>query len=134
MAATIGLVLDCVDPEALARPLHPPRPEYIWEVDPDLADHARRFVDTFNRLFDGNLPAPLPAQAERYWRAYCGNEIVGRCVRLAYDDAVSPPRNYHWGICRDTGERLRVQEFWHVDIWTTARYRAAFRGWRCPEL
>jgi hypothetical protein len=31
--------------------LHPPRPQYVWKVDGDLAQHARRFIDTFNVLF-----------------------------------------------------------------------------------
>lgn len=112
-----------------------PRPKYVWKVDEDLADHARRFIETFNTLFGERLPPPEPAQAGRYWRAYDANEILGRCVRLGYDDTVSPMRHYHWAICRGADGKLAVQEFWHSEVWTTARYSSALPpGGRCPDL
>jgi hypothetical protein len=115
--------------------LHPPRPQYVWKVDGDLAQHARRFIDTFNALFGEELPPPDPAQAERYWDAYDDNEIVGRCVRLGCDDRVVPIRHYHWAICRDERGEFAVQEFWKSEVWTTTRYSSALRfGGRCPEL
>jgi hypothetical protein len=115
--------------------LHPPRPKYVWEVDDELAEHARRFIDAFNRLFGEELPPPDPRQAERYWHAYDGNGILGRCVRLGYDDRVLPIRHYHWGICHVRLGECAVQEFWSPEVWTTTRYRSALRGgWRCPEL
>ena len=115
--------------------LHPPRPKYVWEVDEELAEHARRFVDAFNRLFGEELPPPDPGQAEVYWHGYDGNEILGRCVRLGCDDRVLPMRHYHWAICHvGTGE-VAVQEFSSPELWTTTRYRSALRGrGRCPEL
>jgi hypothetical protein len=115
--------------------LDPPRPQYVWKVDEDLAWQARRFIDTFNTLFREELPAPEPAQAEHYWHAYDDNEILGRCVRLGYDDTVLPIRHYHWAICRGAHGEFAVQELWKPELWTTTRYRSALRGggWRCSE-
>jgi len=113
--------------------LFPPRPKYVWNVDKELAQQARRFIDIFNRLFNEKLPPPEPAYAGSYWHAFVDNEIVGRCVRLGYNDAVSPVLQYHWAICSKDG--FVVQEFWHTEVWTTQRYRAA-QGYsqRCPDL
>jgi hypothetical protein len=99
-------------------------PEYVWNVDDELAHQARRFVDTFNRLLGTGLPAPEPAQADAYWQASEDNVIRGRCVRLGYDDTVSPIRHYHWAICPGAGGELVVEEFWKGEVWTTERYRA----------
>jgi hypothetical protein len=113
----------------------PQRPEYVWEVDKHLAQQARRFIDTFNTLFGDRLPPPDPAQAELYWLAYDDNEILGRCVRLGYDNTILPIRNYHWAICRAADGGFVVQEFWEHEIWTTTRYHSTLRGFgRCPEL
>jgi hypothetical protein len=115
--------------------LHRPRPKYVWEVDKHLAQQARRFIDTFNTLFGESLPPPDPAQAELYWHAYADNEIVGRCVRLGYDDSTLPIRQYHWAICRAADGGFVVQEFWKPEIWTTTRYRSTLRDFgRCPDL
>ena len=97
------------------------RPEYVWAVDDELAAQARRFVMAFEDLFGDKIPAPEPAQAQRYWQAYEDNEIVGRCVRLGYDQG-EPRRHYHWAIRPRFGE-LTVHEFWDTEVWTTARYR-----------
>jgi hypothetical protein len=106
----------------------------VWEVDEDLARHAMRFVDTFNTLFGNELPPPEPIHDERYWQAYEDNEILGRCVRLGFDDKVSPIRHYHWAICRGVSGDFEVQEFWKPEVWTTKRYRSAPRsGGRCPQ-
>jgi len=106
------------------------RPKYVWKVDPELARHANRFLAAFSALFGERLPPPEPAQAERYWNACEGNEILGRCARLGYEVG----RSYHWAICRDDARGLVVQDFWHPDVWTTTRYRSALRfGGRCPE-
>ena len=111
----------------------PQPPKYIWDVDKELAQQARRFIDTFNTLFREKLPPPEPAQAESYWHACNDNEIVGRCVRLGYNDAVSPVLQYHWAICRK--DDIVVQEFWHPEVWTTERYRSiSGYGSRCPDL
>ena len=111
------------------------RPKYVWKVDRVLAEQARRFIQVFNALFGEELPPPDPAQAEWYWYAYRRNEILGRCVRLGYDDARVPTRHYHWAICRGSGGELTVQEFWHSELWTTSRYRGTLedRG-RCLDL
>ncbi len=118
-----------------ARMVPPPRREFVWQVDHDLAVQARRFIDAFNSLFGEELPAPDPSQAEQYWYAYKRNVIAGRCVRLGYDDTVSPIRHYHWAICRGANGEFAVQEFWKSEVWTTTRYRSALRiGGGCPEL
>lgn len=109
----------------LGAALHQPRPKYVWEVDKDLAQQARRFIDTFNMLFGEYLPPPDPAQAERYWHAYDDNEILGRCVRLGCDDTILPIRHYHWAICRAADGGFAVQEFWKNEVWTTTQYRSA---------
>jgi len=108
-------------------------PEYVWKVDKDLAEHAKRFIDTFNALFGEELPPPEPVQAGRYWNAYDGNEILGRCVRIGHAPPGSP--HYHWAICKGDAGEFAVQEFWHPEVWTTVRYRSALRyGGRCPDL
>ena len=115
--------------------LYPPRPRYVWKVDEDLAQQARKFIGAFNTLFGEKLPPPDPAQAELYWHACEDNEILGRCVRLGLDDRISPVRHYHWAICRGAHGEFAVQEFWKSEVWTTTRYRSALRGGeRCPEI
>lgn len=115
--------------------LRPRPPKYIWNVDTELAEQARRFIDAFRVLFGDQLPPPEPKQVERYWHACQDNEILGRCVRLGYNDAVSPVLQYHWAICRRDDYSFRVQEFWHPEVWTTERYRTVI-GYvgRCPNL
>jgi len=119
--------------ESVVGSLSPPM-EFVWHVDDELATQARRFVDTFNALFGDELPAPIREYAEVYWSAYAGATILGRCVRLGQTDTL-PLRYYHWGICIAGGDQLSVQEFWHREIWTTARYRAALQeDGGCPEV
>jgi hypothetical protein len=108
-----------------ARSFQRREPEYVWNVDDELARQARRFVDTFNGLFGDELPSPEPSQAERYWQAHADNDVNGRCVRLGYDDTVSPTRHYHWAICHGPDGELVVEEFWNDEVWTTTRYREA---------
>jgi hypothetical protein len=105
--------------------LAPRMPTYVWKVDDELAHRARRFVDTFNRLFGEELPPPEPAQAERYWHAHKSNNVVGRCVQLGYDDTRFPNPYYHWAIHRGPDGELVVDEFWKDEIWTTTRYDRA---------
>ena len=120
--------------ELVPRSLRWSPPACVWTVDPDLAAHAKRFIQTFRDLFGEDLPSPEPAQADRYWRAYAANQILGRCARLGWDDTTSPIRHYHWAICRAEGA-FAVQEFWNPEGWTTQRYRGALRGGeRCPDL
>ncbi|MFN8574486.1 MAG: hypothetical protein U0132_20710 [Gemmatimonadaceae bacterium] len=104
--------------------LFPPQPQYVWEVDEELARQASRFVDTFNRLFGEHLPEPLPSRAKEYWKACRGNWIVGRCVRLGRNPDVVPTQHYHWAIRRKADGHLEVDEFWDADVWTTKRYRS----------
>jgi len=113
----------------------PKRSKYIWKVDKELAARARRFTDTFSTLFGDKLPPPEPAQAEIYWHACQDNQILGRCVRIGYNNAVSPALQYHWAVCRTNDDTFGVQEFWQPEVWTTERYRSALRyNGRCPNL
>jgi hypothetical protein len=113
----------------------PELPKYIWNVDKELAEQARRFIDVFRTLFGEHLPPPEPSQAESYWYACKDNEILGRCVRLGYNDAMSPVLQYHWAICRGDDGNFTAREFWHPEVWTTQRYRSTLRyGGRCPNL
>ncbi len=105
---------------AVAASLRRTRPRYVWKVDDDLAEHARRFIEAFNELFSEMLPPPESSQAEVYWHAYEANQIVGRCVRIG--SSPPPIRHYHWAI-RGGRKGLSVDEFWDTDVWTTARYR-----------
>jgi hypothetical protein len=112
----------------------PPTREFLWQVDDELAKGARRFVDTFNALFDDDLPAPIGDYAAVYWAACEQAGILGRCVRLGESDT-QPGRYYHWAICRALDGQLAVQEVWDQQIWTTERYRGALQlDGRCPEL
>jgi hypothetical protein len=99
-------------------------PEYVWEVDEIIRQRAVKFVETFNNLFGERLPYPSPANADDYWMASSAWKVIGRCVRIGFDDSVRPVRQYHWAIDRDAKYRPIVKEFWDTEIWTTARYRA----------
>lgn len=103
----------------------PPKYVYVWDVDPDLTAAAERFIDTFNTLFDADLPAAEPDHARQYWSARQRNRIIGRCARLGRDDA-APPNHYHWAVGRSGAV---VDEFWDTDVWTTQRYRSERLGW-----
>jgi hypothetical protein len=138
----VGLAARARDPVALAAlresvvlyaedvmlGIEPSSPEYEWAVEEELSRHAKRFIDTFNSLFGETLPSPDPVHAERYWRAYDDNDILGRCVRLGGDDRVMPPHHYHWIVSKDYDGtyygRYYVKESWNSEVWTTARYRA----------
>ena len=101
----------------------PPTYEFIWRVDPDLARQAQRFIDCFNGMFGKLLPAALADQAEAFWWAADENDIVGRCVRLGYDDSTRAVRHYHWAVRPDLVRGPNLHEFWDADVWTTQRYR-----------
>jgi hypothetical protein len=103
----------------------PPKIEYDWRVDPELAEPAGKFVATFNALFRESLPEPESENAGTFWNAAEENNVFGRCVRLGYDDTVSPIRQYHWAVFRGEDMTMNVQEFWHPEIWTTKRYYSA---------
>jgi len=111
------------------------RPKYVWKVDKEIVDRARRFIGTFNALFGPELPPAESGHAESYWHAYRENDILGRCVRLGYDNGFSPVRHYHWAICLGPDGSFLVQEFWKPEVWTTERYRSMLgnRG-QGPEL
>jgi hypothetical protein len=105
--------------------MRPEPPQYVWQVDATLAAQARRFVDTFNALFKEDLPPPEAVSAQTHWAACQRNKIAGRCVRLGYNDALAPTQQYHWAIYRTPDGTLAAEEFWHPELWTTERYRAA---------
>ena len=97
--------------------------EYVWDVDDIIETRAKQFVATFNELFTELLPEPVPDNAESFWIACDKWKILGRCVRIGFDDNVRPLKHYHWAIDRDTEYELSVTEFWDTVIWTTERYR-----------
>jgi hypothetical protein len=99
-------------------------PEYVWEVDELIQQRAAQFVETFNALFGEDLPRPAPENAEVFWGASDEWDVIGRCVRLGFDDRDLPVRHYHWAIDRGAKNRSVVNEFWDTEIWTTARYSA----------
>jgi hypothetical protein len=103
----------------------PLEPRYIWEVDDDLTRLARRFIDTFNALLGDELPPADAEHAEEFWHACGRNKILGRCVRVGYEDRVTPTQHYHWGIRLSGSGTLEVEDFWSPEIWTTERYRSA---------
>lgn len=98
-------------------------PEYIWQVDRDVTDRASLFVQEFNELFDATLPAPTADNAQSFWVAGREWKVLGRCVRIGFDDRVEPTRHYHWAIETDSQSDLNAREFWDTELWTTARYR-----------
>jgi hypothetical protein len=104
-----------------AKAMRRPRFEYVWQVDPALAEAAGRFVDAFNVLFGKELPAPTANNAELYWNACEESEVVGRCVRIG--QTLAPTRYYHWAVRQDAEGQLSVDEFWHDQIVTTEDYR-----------
>ena len=101
-------------------------PAVEWRVDDELARQAARFIATFNALFpDGSpLPSPSAKNADVYWSACDPKSVVGRCVRLGYDDG---PTYYHW-VIKWAEQGLIVDDFWAPEIWTTTRYRAERLG------
>jgi len=102
----------------------PAPPVYQWRVDAELAQRAARFVDTFNALFPNGrrLPAPIAANADEFWVGNPERRILGRCVRLGWDQQV-PTRYYHWAIRKGADLSLEVEDFWDTEVWTTERYR-----------
>jgi len=100
-----------------------PDPEYVWQVDDVVESRARRFVEEFNRLFNESLPQPNAENAEIFWHACDASMLIGRCVRIGFDDSVQPIRQYHWAIDPHPKHTLITRDFWDTDIWTTQRYR-----------
>ncbi|MCI0359500.1 MAG: hypothetical protein L0211_13570 [Planctomycetaceae bacterium] len=99
-------------------------PEYVWDVDEIVQQRTTQFVDTFNQLFGERLPRPAPDNAKEFWMASSEWKVIGRCVRVGFDDSVRPIRHCHWAIDTDAKYRPVVNEFWDTEIWTTARYRS----------
>jgi hypothetical protein len=97
---------------------------FEWRVDDELADAANRFIRAFHALFPAGdrLPAATAESAAIYWGSCDETAVVGRCVRVGYDDTRKPVMHYHWGI-NQSQERLEVEDFWAPEVWTTERYR-----------
>ncbi len=98
-------------------------PEYVWQVDDIVQTRALQFVATFNDLLNESLPEPVAGNAEAFWNACQEWKIVGRCVRIGFDDSALPINHYHWALDHDADYNLIVRDFWDTDIWTTQRYR-----------
>ncbi|QUY42134.1 hypothetical protein [Acaryochloris marina] len=107
---------------------NPEEPEYIWQVDPLIEQRAMKFVHTFNQLFNESLPEPTSKHVREYFAAYREWELVGRCVRIGFDDSSKPIRHYHWAIMQGTDQQLTVEEFWDNELWTTQRYQSKLNG------
>lgn len=99
----------------------PPTYQYQWNVSPALEERASQFVSAFNILGAENLPEPTAKNAEFYYLQSDQNHIIGRCIRIGFDDSSSPAKHYHWAI-RPPSHTPRIEEFWSEDIWTTKRY------------
>lgn len=120
-----------------------PEYEYVWRVDPALAVQANRFIELFNRLVaSANAPLhekswqefgfrasrPIPsataASAAHFYDCFEDNEIAGRCVHLG--TRLDTKQMYHWAIRIAKGRGgLEAHDFWHDEMWSTARYRGA---------
>src|SRR5205823_3581834 len=98
-------------------------PEYVWNVDEIIQARSAKFVHTFNELFDESLPRPAAENADKFWMACSEWKIIGRCVRIGFDDSVQPIRHYHWAIDLDAKYNKIVRDFWDTEFWTTTRYR-----------
>lgn len=103
--------------------LEPPAPNYEWKVDQAIEERAGRFVDEFNGLFTESLPRPCADNAGLFWEASDIFSLTGRCVRIGVDDSKLPIRHYHWAVDRNMFGRLKVNDFWASELWTTQRYR-----------
>jgi len=102
----------------------PVEKDYVWEVDPEIAARAAKFVDTFNALFNDSLPSPIADNARIYHNAARPWNLEGRCVRIGIDDSTIPNRHYHWAI-KYASYNPVVVEFWDTAIWTSDRYGAS---------
>lgn len=98
-----------------------PEYEYEWRVGPELERAANRFIEAFNGFVPGALPKAEPGNAERFYRAYGKQYIVGRCVYLGSETTAGP--YYHWAIRLETTGQLVLDDFWNGELWTTERYR-----------
>jgi len=65
-------------------------PKYAWEVDEIIQRRAAQFVETFNELFGEHLPRPAPENAKDFWKASKKWKIIGRCVRIGFDESDGP--------------------------------------------
>ncbi len=112
----------------------PPAPTFDWKVTPELAAAANRFVQAFNALVPGALPAVVPENAALFYDEHQPwATTTGRCVRIGFDPG-PPERHYHWAICEASRSELNVQEFWSNELWTTERYKAErTRNGRCVD-
>ncbi len=104
-------------------------PKYVWKVDPEIERRSQRFVETFNQLFDDDLPLPSPENASTYWQASNEFAVIGRCVRIGINDRAEPVRHYHWAIQTSGNFGLKAVDFWEDEVWTTQKYRKKhFKG------
>jgi hypothetical protein len=97
--------------------------EYVWAVDEVIQSRATHFVQEFNQLFNESLPPPTAENAKTFWNAADESKLVGRCVRIGFNDGSQPIEHYYWAIDYDESYKLVVKDFWDSELWTTARYR-----------
>jgi hypothetical protein len=104
-----------------------PENVYEWDVSQEFSTRANRLIDEYNRLFHAHLPEASAANAERYFEAYKGNHVDGRCVRIGTDLLSTPTRYYHWKIDGAKDGSMTSGSFWSEEIWTTKKYRKSQR-------
>jgi hypothetical protein len=97
--------------------------EYVWAVDAVIQSRAIHFVQEFNQLLNESLPLPTAENAKTFWNAADESKLVGRCVRIGFDQTIESIQHYHWAIDYDGEHNLMVKDFWDGELWTTARYR-----------
>jgi hypothetical protein len=101
-----------------------PIPTYAWQVDPEIAERAERFIATFLALFGEELPEPTPENADLYGASFFEQSgYLGRCVRISLTE--STKGHYYWGIFAGDDGKPRIHEFWSHEPWDTQRYRQA---------
>ncbi len=107
-----------------------PEFSFKWCVDDELAIAANRFIETFNRFVPGALPEAEAGNAEKFYKGFKDNDVIGRCVRIG-KSPVGPPY-YHWAIVArhvpGNQVELEIDEFWSTNIWTTEKYRS-YQNW-----
>ncbi len=102
-----------------------PKLRYEWRVDEVLVEAVNRFIHIFNGFVPGALPLAEPANADKFYKGYTQNDIIGRCVRIGISD--DGTYNYHWAIAVEQisgqGFELAIDEFCSAHLWTTEEYR-----------
>lgn len=98
------------------------RYKYVWAVDPSLAAAANRFISVLNALLATSIPEAHKSNVEFYFHTAQNNKILGRCVRIGFDERTRPVRHYHWALSGAVDAYV-AEDFWSESLWTTEYYR-----------